>query len=59
MFTILSTDIARSLRWSPLPTPRIDLQNHLGRANINHYSVNSAWGFVVHDFLQVFQLQLG
>jgi len=37
----------------------IDLQNSLGRANINHYSINSAWGFVVDDFFQVFQLQLG
>ena len=55
---MLSTDIARSLL-EYFADRRIDLKNNLGRANINHYSVNSAWGFVVDDFLQVFQLQLG
>ena len=55
---MLSTDIARSLL-EYFADRRIDLKNNLGQASINHYSVNSAWGFVVDDFLQVFQLQLG
>jgi hypothetical protein len=39
--------------------PRIDLQNNLGRAKINHYSVNSAWGFAVDDFLASIPASVG